>query len=286
MSHLTVKDGTKLFFNDLGTGKTVLMVHGWSINSDSWEYMVGHLTRQGYRCIAFDMRGCGRSDQPWEGYDFRTLSEDLSCVIDQLNLTDITLMGHSMGCGVICQYLADYGEEKVSQAVLIGTTTPAIALAEDNPNGIDRALFELLIGAMRADRPLYVRNLADDFFALPAKSHRVSPAMVDWATNITLQAAAHAAEKLYHTAFNGDFRNSLTDINLPVLLLHGDKDVSAPLELTAYPSQKLFKNSKLKVYEGQAHGLYISEAAMLGDDIHAFIVANEQHALPVAPALS
>ncbi len=286
MSHLTVKDGTKLFFNDLGTGKTVLMVHGWSIHSDSWEYMVGYLTRRGYRCITFDMRGCGRSDQPWEGYDFKTLAEDLYCIIEYLNLSDITLMGHSMGCGVICQYLADYGEDKVSQAVLISTMTPFVPLAEDNPNGIDKALFDTLVDIMRADRPLYVRNLADDFFALPAKSHRVSPAMVDWAINLTLQAAAHAAEKLYYTTFNGDFRNILTDINIPVLLLHGDKDMSAPLELTAYPSQRLLKNSELKIYEGQGHGFYISEATMLGEDVHAFILAQQNYALLEVMALS
>lgn len=286
MAHLTVKDGTKLFFNDLGTGKTVLMVHGWSIHSDSWEYMIGDLTRRGYRCIAYDMRGCGRSDQPWEGYDYQTLAEDLHCIIGHLNLDDITVIGHSMGCGVICQYLTNYGEGKVSQAVLIGTMTPFVALADDNPNGIDKELFNMLVGIMRADRPLYIRNLADDFFALPAKSHRVSSAMVDWTINLTLQAAAHAAEKLYNTAFHGDFRDSLTNINIPVLLLHGDKDVSAPLELTASASQKLFKNCELKVYEGQAHGFYISEAAMLGEDIHAFILSQQRHIASTMPVLS
>lgn len=279
MAHLTVKDGTKLFFNDCGTGKTVVMVHGWSINSDSWEYMVGYLTRRGYRCITFDLRGCGRSDQPWNGYDYKTLAADLAEVIEQLNLTDVTLMGHSLGCGIISQYLADYGEEKIAQAVLIGTTTPAIALAEGNPHGIDRTIFETLIDALKADRPLYVRHLADGFFALPEKSHRVSAGMVDWATNITLQASANAAEKLYRTAFNGDFRNVLPNINIPVLLLHGDKDVSAPLELTAYASQRLLKNSELKIYEGEAHGVYISEAALLGQDIHAFIVAQQEAAV-------
>jgi pimeloyl-ACP methyl ester carboxylesterase len=271
MSFLTTKNGTNLFYNDWGNGMPVLLVHGWSIHSDSWEYMVTQLCNKGYRCITYDLRGCGRSDKPWDGYDFKTLAEDLASIIEHLNLSDLTMIGHSMGCGVICQYLADYTEAAVSQAVFIGTTTPFLSLANDNPHGLDPAFFENAVLKMRSDRPRYVHNLANGFFNLPAKSEIVSAKMVDWTMNITLQASGRASEEMYRTAWFSDLRPALTRINVPVLIQHGTKDVSSVMDLTALPTQKLIKNCELKIYEEMPHGMYISEAATLSVDIDAFI---------------
>lgn len=271
MSYLKTNDGTNLNYNDCGTGRPVLLVHGWSIGSDSWENMVAHLCHKGYRCITYDQRGCGRSEKPWNGFDFKTLAQDLACIIEKLGLTDLTLVGHSMGCGVICQYLIDYGENSISQAVFIGTTTPFLSHAEDNPNGLDPDLFEKAILKMRSDRPGYVQNLADGFFNLPAKNETVSPRMVDWTINVTLQASKRASEEMYRTAWFSDLRSIISQITIPVLIQHGNKDVSSALELTALPTRKLLKNGELKIYDEMPHGMYISEAETLSRDIHDFI---------------
>lgn len=215
MPFLPSQDGTNLYYNDCGSGKPILLVHGWSINSDSWEYMTGCLCRKGYRCITYDLRGCGRSEKPWEGYDFATLCDDLACIIEKLHLSDLTLVGHSMGCGIICQYLAGYGELAVSRVVLIGTTTPYITRADDNPNGADPDIFESALQAMRADRPAYVRSMANGFFNLPANGSPISPSLVDWGVNLALQASARASEELYRTSFFTDQRFLLTRVSVP-----------------------------------------------------------------------
>ncbi|MEO6633054.1 MAG: alpha/beta hydrolase, partial [Mucilaginibacter sp.] len=139
MPFIKVTNGTNLFYKDWGSGIPVIFVHGWCINCDSWEYIMQEMAEKGSRCIAYDQRGCGRSDQPWRGYDFITLADDLAALIERLDLDKVVLVGHSMGCGVIAQYIADYGDLYVLKAVLIGTTTPCMAQSASNPNGIERA---------------------------------------------------------------------------------------------------------------------------------------------------
>lgn len=271
MSFLKSDDGTQLFYRDCGKGRPLVFVHGWCINSDSWEYMINILCDQGYRCIAYDHRGCGRSEHAWNGYDYGTLGDDLAAVINHLRLKDVTLIGHSTGCGIICHYLADYGEINIEKAVLIGTNTPYISYANDNPDGVPTIIRDETIQLMKTDRPAYIYSIADGFFDFSAEGNTVSRQMVDWAVNLTLQASARASEAMFVTSFNIDLRNLLSRINIPVLILHGDKDVSSPLEITALPTHKLLANSRLKIYEGLAHGMYIYKARQLCEDIISFI---------------
>lgn len=137
MSYIITEDRTKLFYKDWGSRSPIVFIHGWCLPSDSWEYVMSDLPHRGLRCIAYDQRGCGRSDQPWAGYGYDTLADDLHTLIEQLDLHELTLIGHSMGCGVVTNYLARYGNHNTVRAVLIGTTTPFIAHAEDNPEGIN-----------------------------------------------------------------------------------------------------------------------------------------------------
>ncbi|MGZ3812559.1 MAG: alpha/beta fold hydrolase [Mucilaginibacter sp.] len=271
MSLIKVHKNTHLYYKDHGTGKPILFVHGWCINSDSWEYMMNDLCSAGFRCIAYDQRGCGRSDQPWDGYNYRTLADDLAEIIDQLDLTDLTLVGHSMGCGVITQYLADYGSVKVSNAVLIGTTTPLQAKTDDNEDGIDPVCFDQTLATLKADRPAYIRGLVDGFYDLSNPNVSVSADLIDWSIHITLQASAPAAAGMLATNFYSDQRAQLAKISTPVLLLHGDKDVSCPPALTALPTYHLLQNSKLQIFEGEPHGMYISKAGLLTQPIIDFI---------------
>ena len=271
MSFIKVENGTNLFYKDWGTGKPVVFVHGWCINCDSWEYIVHNIIENGFRCVAYDQRGCGRSDQPWDGYDYGTLADDLSALIEHLDLKDVVLVGHSMGCGVITKYLADHGDVRITKAVLLGTTTPYILKTAENPDGIDVTHLNDAINFMKADRPAYVRSLADGFFDLQNPVNPLSGDLVEWAVGITLQASSRASVEMLNTSITSDLRKEMAKIKVPVLFLHGDKDVSCPTAITAAHSRDLVVNGRLKIYENMAHGAYIDKAKMLSADILEFI---------------
>src|SRR6185312_12897423 len=271
MSLLKVADNTNLYYKDWGTGRTIVFVHGWCINCDSWEYMMLDMVVAGFRCVAFDMRGCGRSDQPGAGYDYTTLADDLAALIESLGLEKIILIGHSMGCGVIAQYLADYGDTNVEKAVLIGPTTPYSIKTADNPAGLDPEKFNQAAELLKTDRPAYIRSLVDGFFYLQNPDCTVSTDMADWAVDITMQASAIAALALFRTNIFTDQREQLKKIQIPVLILSGDKDVSTTIDGHVKPTHRLIKNSKLKIFKDQPHGMYISAANLLTPEIIQFI---------------
>jgi len=228
------------------------------------------LARKNYRCVAYDQRGCGRSDQPWDGYDFKTLANDLARVIDELQLDDIILVAHSMGCGVASQYLADHESAKVERTVMIGGTTPFLLKTEDN-EGVEQAIVEQLIAFMQKDRPAYIRSIVGGFFDLSAENREVTQDFTEWGVSLALQASLQAGIEMFRIAATTDLREVLKAINIPVLLLHGTKDESAPLELTVLKAQKLFKDCKLKLYEGLPHGMYMTDAERISADIIEFI---------------
>jgi len=274
MPFIKVTNGTNLFYLDNGSGAPVLFVHGWCANSTTWEYVMNEMTDNGFRCIAYDQRGCGRSDQPWRGYDYATLADDLATVIEKLDLDKVVLVGHSMGCGVITQYLADYGGAHVSKAVYIGTTTPNYAKSVDNPDGVERVHLEAVLDSIKKDRPAFVYSLIDDFFYLKSEQCTVSQHMVDWTLRVPMEASLRAAVELQSTVFFTDQREELKGITTPVLLIHGTKDIGCPTSLTAEPTHKLLINSTLKVYDEQPHGIYMSQGKMVGADIIEFINKN------------
>lgn len=274
MPFIKVTNGTNLFYQDNGSGAAVVLVHGWCMNSDSWEYVMHEITDNGFRCIAYDQRGCGRSDQPWRGYDYCTLADDLAALIEKLDLDKVVLVGHSMGCGVITQYLADYGDAHVTKAVFIGTTTPYLAKSANNPDGVDRVNLDAAIDFIKRDRPGFVYSLADDFFYLKSEQCTVSQHMIDWTVAIPLQASAKAAVEMQRTAVISDQREELKGISTPVLLIHGNKDIGCPTSLTAEATHKLLINSTLKVYDEQPHGIYMCQGKMVGADIIEFINKN------------
>ncbi len=244
----------------------------------SWEYVMMDLANRGLRCIAFDLRGCGRSDQPWNGYDYDTLADDLASVLDKLDLRDVTLVGHSMGGGVITRYLTRHGEARVARAVLIGTTTPFTLKTPDNPEGIDGAYFDRMVEEIEKDRPGYVASLAPAFFGSETPEYSVSPAMIDWGVALTLQASGRAAVALLRANATTDQRGELRRITVPTLLLHGDHDVSCPLALTACRTAVLIPDCRLTVYEGKAHGIYITDAPRVCADIVDFMEATAETA--------
>lgn len=271
MSFINTKDGTKLYYEDLGTGKPVVFVHGWCISCDSWEYVINELPGRGVRCILYDQRGCGRSDKPWKGYDYSTLAGDLSELIEQLGLEEVTLVGHSLGCGVVVRYLSEYGQTRVTQTVLLATTTPYPLLSEGNPDGLEKAVFEGLVHEIRTDRAAYVRALAHPFVAGPKSRLPVSADLVEWGIQLTMQASPFAAAEFIQAMSSTDQREEMKRISIPVLLIHGRLDISSPMALSAEKSLALLPNAQLIVYEDGAHGFYMVEGARVASDILRFV---------------
>lgn len=279
MSFIETGDGTQLFVKDWGAGRPVVLVCGWCIGCDSWEYVMNELAPHGLRCVTYDQRGCGRSSQPWTGYDYDTLADDVAAVLEHLNLHEVTLVGHSMGCGTVARYLTRHGQERVQRAVLVATTTPFLQKTEDNPDGIARENLDAVMAAIQTDRARYVGALAPGFFGVERPDENVSQEMINWGVSLTLQASSRAAIEMLRTNFHTDQRAEMPNITVPTLLIHGDADQSTPMEITSRVTHALIPNSRLVIYQGQPHGLYITAAKRLSEDLRQFInePSSESH---------
>ena len=265
MSYIESGDGTRLFYKDWGTGKPVIFVASWSVGSDMWEYQLVPLARQGLRCIAYDRRGHGRSDQPGRGYDFDTLADDLSALLERLDLRDVTLVGHSMGCGEIVRYLSRHGSTRIGRIALLGPTLPFLLKTADNPDGVEPAAFEAVRAAMLQNRPKWLWDNADPFFVADT-----SQPMKAWIIGLALQSSLHAWIECNIANVEADFRRELREVRVPALVIHGDADVSAPVELTGRRTAQLIQGSRFELYQGAPHGLFITHQERLNRDLLAF----------------
>lgn len=264
-------DGTHLFYKDWGTGRPIIFIHGWAMNSDIWQYQMTEFAGQGLRCIAYDRRGHGRSDQPWQGYDYNTLADDLAALIEQLQLQKITLVAHSMGGGEVVRYLSRHGAARIAQLVFVGASTPFLLKTPDNPDGLDKSFFEQLRATMRKDLPHFLANGAPGFFGAGQGKELVSPAMMQWAINLCLQSSPKALLDCNRAVTETDFRAEMRKITIPTLVIHGDADQSAALEITGRKTARLIQGSQLKVYEGGPHGLFLTHMERFNRDLLAFI---------------
>jgi pimeloyl-ACP methyl ester carboxylesterase len=258
-------DGTRLFYKDWGSGKPVLFVHSWAVNADMWDYQMIHLVDRGCRCIGYDRRGHGRSSQPGNGYDFDTLADDLATVVEELDLTDLTLIGHSMGGGEIIRFLTRHGDKRVARVALLGPTLPFFMKTADNPNGIDKSVFETARAAWRKDFHKWLDDNTAPFFV-----PETSPGMVKWLIGLIEQSSLKAMIDCNISTTETDFRPELPDIKVPTLILHGDKEASVPLPLSR-ETAALMPNCRLEVYEGAPHGLFITHMDRVNADLAAFI---------------
>jgi pimeloyl-ACP methyl ester carboxylesterase len=260
-----------IYYEEIGSGKTVVFIHGWPLSGSMWEYQMTELPQQGLRCIFYDRRGFGKSDRPSEGYDYDTLAGDLKSLMDELNLSDVTLVGFSMGGGEVARYFSLYDGERVSKVVLISTVVPYMLKTEDNPNGVAQMEFDGMAKKMKEDRPAFFENFAKSFFGVSLVSHPVSDAFL--ANNLTrvMDASPIATLECANSFATTDFRNDVVKINVPTLIIHGDKDNIVPIDATGNESAKMIKGSKYIVYEGAPHGLWYTEKDKLNRDLIDFI---------------
>ncbi|NYE59434.1 non-heme chloroperoxidase [Duganella sp. 1224] len=270
-STLTLNDGTTLYYKDWGSGPAVVFSHGYPLSADAWEYQMLFLMQQGFRVIAFDRRGFGRSSQPAGGYDYDTFADDLAALINALNLKQVTLVGHSMGGGEVARYIGRHGEQRVAKVALVAAVTPFLLQTPDNPGGAPKALFDTFRAAVQADRSQWNKDVTMPYYSYNRAGAKVSEGVRDdyWrqGMNTGVLAAYHAITAFSET----DFRADLKKITVPTLVVHGNDDQIVPFEISGKLSAQLVRNATLKVYEGGSHGLLITQKDQLNSDLLAFL---------------
>ncbi len=264
-------DGTSLFYSDWGSGRPVVFLAAWCLNSSAWDYQTNFLTSKGIRCVAYDRRGHGRSSRPGSGYDFDTLADDLARVMEKLDLREATLVAHSMGAGEAVRYLTRHGADRVRHLVLVAPITPFLLKTTDNPEGIDKAIFERGRVALSKDFPKVLWDNWPPFF-VPDTPHE----MMAWAASLMLQCPLKIALDCNRSFTETDFRPDLANIARPTLIIQGTADVSAPINITGRKTAKLIKGSQLKVYEGAPHGLIFTHMDRLNADLLEFIQSGRR----------
>jgi pimeloyl-ACP methyl ester carboxylesterase len=248
----------ELHYTDYGEGQPVVLIHGWPLSARSWEAQVPALIEAGYRVITYDRRGFGQSSQPWHGYEYDTFAADLAAVMDHLDLRDAVLVGFSMGGGEVVRYLGRYGADRVSKAVLASAVTPYLYKVDDNPDGgVEDEVIESMIGGVKQDRMAFFDGFLDNYFSA-GKTMKVSPQQKAYAL-LQLAVASPKATIDCITAFScTDFRDDLTKITVPTLVIHGDSDNIVPIEVSGQRTAAAIPGSVLVVLEHAPHGLLVS----------------------------
>ena len=254
-------DGTKLFVRDWGDGTPVVLCHPWALNADIWEYQLTELSEQGLRCIAYDRRGHGRSEDPGRGYDYDTLAADLAAVIEQLDLRNVTLVGYSMGSGEIARYVSRHGADRIARVVLV-SPSPVAPAAES------RAMGDNFIAALKKDRPAFI---AGGIALFLGKDSSVSPAMTQWVLDQFLRASPKAIIECTRSIVAADHRPHLSAIKMPTLIIQGDKDEINPLEFTGRKLAEAIPGSQLSVYQGAPHGIVLTHRDRFTQDLLSFV---------------
>jgi pimeloyl-ACP methyl ester carboxylesterase len=271
MHHVTTADKATLYVKDWGAGRPVILMSGWPLSSDSWDDQAMVIAGSGYRVIAYDRRGFGRSSQPWGGYDYDTLADDLATVIEQTGAVDATLVGFSMGGGEVARYMSRHEGKSVVKAALISSIVPCMLQSDSNPYGVKQAAFDGMAEQMRDDRAQFFHAFFKDFFGVSLLSHPVSGELIDWARNQAMQASLRATLECAKSFATTDFRGELAAFNVPTLVIHGTDDTTVPIAATARPAHTGIAHSTLIEYEGAPHGIFATHKHRLSEDLLEFI---------------
>jgi pimeloyl-ACP methyl ester carboxylesterase len=272
MPMIETRDGTNLYVKDWGSGPAVVLIHGWPLSSDSWDPQAFALANAGYRVIAYDRRGFGRSEQPWSGYDYGTLSDDLADVMEACGVTSgATLVGFSMGGGEVARYMSRHAGKGVAKAVLVGSVVPYMLQTDDNPDGVPQAQLDDMAAQMLEDRPKFMANFLDQFFGVGFITSPVSEERLHWAWKLTQQAGLKPTLACAEAFGTTDFRPDLASFTVPTLIIHGTSDNTVPIDATGRAAAAAIPGARLVEYDGAPHGLFATEQDRLTDDLLAFL---------------
>jgi non-heme chloroperoxidase len=273
MHTINTKDGTEIYYKDWGSGQPVVFCHGWPLNADAWESQMIYLASNGYRCIAHDRRGHGRSSQPWNGNTMDTYADDLSELIEKLNLNSATLIGHSTGGGEVARYIGRYGTKHVAKVVLVGAVTPLMLKTDANPDGLPIETFDGIRAGVVADRSQFFKDLTTPFFGTNRPGTKVSQGVRDAFWFEGMQGGLKNELDCIKAFSETDFTEDLKKFNVPTLIIHGDDDQIVPIGASALASAKLIRNATLKIYPGAPHGLPWTHKDKFNADLLLFLRA-------------
>jgi non-heme chloroperoxidase len=268
---MTVSDGTRIYYKDWGRGRPIVFSHGWPLSADAFEDQMFFLASRGYRCIAHDRRGHGRSDQPWEGNEMNTYADDLAVLVEELNLTDTIHIGHSTGGGEVARYIGRHGTKRVAMAVLISAVPPLMLKTEGNPAGLPIETFDQIRAGVLNDRSQFFRDLSAPFYGANRPGSKVSQGLRESFWLQSMLSGHKAAYDCIKAFSETDFTEDLRKFDVPTLILHGDDDQIVPFADSAPLSAKLVKGSTLKVFPGAPHGMCSTLKDQVNSELLSFI---------------
>ena len=275
MPMIETRDGTRLYCKQWGEGRPVLLLHGWPLSADSWDDQALVLAEAGFRAIAYDRRGFGRSDQPWHGYDYDTLADDLADVIAATKATDATIVGFSMGGGEVARYMSRHGGQRgghgVRQCGLVASVVPYLLKSPDNPGGVPAATFEEMAAQMKKDRPAFFATFFKAFYGVGTFSHPVSAEVVEWSRDTAMMAGLRPTLACAQAFATTDFRPDLPAIDVPTLVIHGTADATVPIDVSGRAAAAGIAQAQFIEYDGAPHGLTASHKDRLSQDLLAFV---------------
>ncbi|MGV2290188.1 alpha/beta hydrolase [Trinickia sp. YCB016] len=270
-NYVKAKDGTEIFFKDWGTGTPVVFSHGWPLSADAWDPQMLFLVNQGYRVIAHDRRGHGRSGQSSGGNDMDTYADDLAAVLDALDVRNAMLVGHSTGGGEVAHYIGRHGSKRVAKAVLIGAVPPQMVKSATNPGGLDMSVFDGIRAQVAANRSQFYLDLATPFYGFNRPNAKISQGLIQEFWREGMQGSIKGQYECVKQFSEVDYTEDLKKIDVPTLILHGDDDQIVPIDDSAKLSAKIVKNATLKIYAGAPHGMCSTHADKVNEDLLAFL---------------
>lgn len=275
MSTITTRDGTHIYYKDWGKGRPVMFSHGWPLSSDAWSEQMVYLGQRGYRVIAHDRRGHGRSSQPWDGNDMDTYADDLETLFETLDLKEVAMVGHSTGGGEVARYIGRHGTSRVSKAVLLGAVPPLMLKTEANPGGLPIEVFDNIRAGVAADRSQFFKDLTEPFYGANRPGAKVSQGVRDAFWLMGMQGSLKCELDCIKAFSETDFTEDLKKFDIPTLIVHGDDDQIVPIDASARASAKIVKNATLKIYQGGSHGLASvgTYRDRFNDDLLTFLAA-------------